>query len=133
MKPRCPLAYSETFSPIPPSTMTTCPETCPDTLDDARITTWFATSRGVAIFLRGVLHICYQRCAETKRNETSRKTKYGMTYLVSSWYIRSRSSRKLVTIGVFTQPGATQLTRPLGAIFTISFLRDIVNPYIIPA
>lgn len=32
---------------------------------------------------------------------------------------------------VATHPGAMQLTRPLGAIFTISFLSDKVNPYII--
>lgn len=34
-------------------------------------------------------------------------------------------------IGVRTQPGATVLTRPLGAIFTISFFKVIVSPYII--
>ena len=31
---------------------------------------------------------------------------------------------------VLTQPGPIQLTLPLGAIFTISFLSDIVRPYI---
>lgn len=34
-------------------------------------------------------------------------------------------------IGVFTHPGATQLTLPLGAILTISFFRERHRPYII--
>jgi hypothetical protein len=31
---------------------------------------------------------------------------------------------------VLTQPGPIELTLPFGAIFTISFLSDIVRPYI---
>ena len=40
------------------------------------------------------------------------------------------SGRGRETQTVLTQPGPIQLTLPLGAIFTISFLSDIVRPYI---
>lgn len=42
---------------IPPSTMTTCPVTCPETIGEASITIWCATSEGIAILRRGVLRI----------------------------------------------------------------------------
>ena len=38
------------------------------------------------------------------------------------------SPMALSAIGVRTQPGATQFTRPRGAIFTISFLRESSSP-----
>lgn len=42
----------------------------------------------------------------------------------------SGSANAFSTIGVSTQPGAMQLTRPFGAILTISFFIVKVSPYI---
>ena len=42
---------------MPPSTMRTWPEICPETFWDERMTIWFATSSGVATFFNGVLQI----------------------------------------------------------------------------
>ena len=41
---------------MPPSTMSTWPETCPETVWEERMTIWFATSSGAATFFSGVLH-----------------------------------------------------------------------------
>ena len=53
------------------------------------------------------------------------------TNVAKAWYITFGFLRASVAIAVSTHPGATQFTRPLGAIFTISFFRVIVSPYII--
>ena len=40
---------------IPPATVITCPVTCPERVGDETMTTWLATSSGVATFFIGVL------------------------------------------------------------------------------
>ena len=54
-----------------------------------------------------------------------------MTHVANTGPLIVGSFKVSCTIGVNTHPGATQFTRPLGAIFTISLLRVIVMPYII--
>lgn len=81
---------------IPPSTMIFTPLTCPLSTGLAITATCLATSSGRATFCNGVV-------------EVARSTK-AVSFKVS------------VAIGVATQPGFTELTRPLGAMRTISFL-----------
>ena len=81
---------------IPPSTMTFIPLTCPLSTGLAITATCLATSSGRATFCNGVVDI-------------ARSTK-------------AVSLRVSVAIGVATQPGLTELTRPFGAMWTISFL-----------
>ena len=50
---------------IPPSTITTWPVTWLDTVGDANTKIWFATSKGVATFLSGVLEISNQNHPQT--------------------------------------------------------------------
>ena len=52
------------------------------------------------------------------------------THVAKDWYTTWGSLRASDAIGVYTHPGATEFTRPLGAIDTISFLSDNVSPYI---
>lgn len=81
---------------MPPSTMMFTPVTCPLSTGDASTATCLATSSGRATFCKGVVDI-------------ARSTK-AVSFNVS------------VAMGVATQPGLTEFTRPFGAIRTISFL-----------
>lgn len=86
---------------MPPSTMIFMPLTCPLSTGLAITATCLATSSGRATFCSGVVEI-------------ARSTK-------------AVSLRVSVAIGVATQPGLTELTRPLGAMRTISFLSCVEN------
>ena len=55
----------------------------------------------------------------------------GGTHVARAMLITSGCFIDSQDIGVFTHPGATQLTRPYGASLTISFLSERVRPYII--
>ena len=55
-----------------------------------------------------------------------------VSHVASALYRISGFARETSAMGVYTQPGATVLTLPRGAILTISFLSVIVKPYIIP-
>ena len=86
---------------MPPSTMMFIPLTCPLSTGLAITATCLATSSGRATFCSGVVDI-------------ARSTK-------------AVSLRVSVAIGVATQPGLTELTRPFGAMRTISFLSYAKN------
>src|SRR5579862_4937904 len=86
---------------IPPATVTSSPVMWPDSSSEARTTTARAMSSATATLRSAIVRL-------------SRSTSAG-----------SSSPR---VIGEYVQPGATALTRPFGAIRTISFLRERSRP-----
>lgn len=91
---------------MPPATVTTWPETCPEMRSEARATTCAATSSGFPSFFRDIVEVTRSTVA---------------------------SSRPFSPIiGVTVQPGATAFTLTPGPIRAASFLAESSRPVMIP-